>query len=188
MNRYITAILGFILSVSVQSGSLICPDQKNFGCLVKNSFSIYRENPGNWWEMYYHAQKNALTCKSEKEMAIFLGLWSGETDGEMRSGITNDTELLIKNKTQCFLNGFISLSESSQMAMLNNYCPFQHADILNHALEPYEKEKKYSGVVGLLIARHNECQAMVNKHSNMQQHTVAGLACRLAGGPGVKEQ
>ncbi len=166
MNLYITAIIGLLLSLPVQSEQSICPDKSDFRCLVSNSFAVYKENPSNWWAMYGRAQKSAFSCKSSKDAAILLSLWSGETDGEMRSGITDDTGLLIANKTECFLNGFIALKETEKNAMLGTYCPFVHASQLNQELGPYAAQEKYTRAVGLLISRHNVCQAMVNKASN----------------------
>jgi hypothetical protein len=134
------------------SASKTCPKVSDYECLVKNSLQVYREDHDHWWDIYNYTAEKAKTCKSFKDVTLFLRLWSGETDGEMAEGLDEDTEEILVKNGKCFFEGMLGLADQERAALLSRFCPPPVAPVLK-PLKQAAKNPRYKSVAPQLLAR-----------------------------------
>jgi len=153
--RYLRLVL---LTLLIQpslafSASSTCPEVSDYGCLVKNSLQVYREDFEQWWKIYNHTAAKAKKCENFKDVTLFLRLWSGDTDGEMAEGLASDTEEILTKNNRCFFEGLLGLPKQERAAFISHYCPLTEPEPIAKALKQAMKNQRYKSMAIQLLHR-----------------------------------
>lgn len=122
---------------------------------------VYGEDPEQWWKIYNYTATKALKCKSIKEVALFLRLWLGDTDGEMSEGLGSDSlEILTKNK-QCFFDGVLGMPLKDREKFIARFFVLDDDEpIYFDALKEAMKNPRYKSIaqkmLNLAVRSNNE--------------------------------
>ena len=135
------------------SASSTCPEVSDYGCLVKNSLQVYREDFEQWWKIFNHTAAKAKKCENLKDVTLFLRLWSGNTDGEMAEGLASDTEEILTKNNQCFFEGLLGLPKQERAVFISHYCPLTEPEPIAKALKQAIKKTRYKSMATQLLRR-----------------------------------
>lgn len=147
-------LLAFLIHPNLAfCASTICPTISDYGCLVKNSLQVYREDFEQWWNIYNYTAAKAKRCRNYKDVTLFLRLWSGDTDGEMAEGLVSDTEEILTTNNRCFFEGVLGLPKEERSAFISSYCPLTEPEPIAKALKQAAKNPLYKSMAKQLLRR-----------------------------------
>ena len=142
--------------IQANAEEMLC---KDFQCLAENSKEQYLQSWKHWWDIYHETAVAAKECKYVSDTRLFLTLWNGHTNGETREALFDDTEQVMTNKTECFLEALSELTEVQREAFFNGWCPFTGQPYLQAIKEYLSSNMKNEIAKRVLITAHsNECK------------------------------
>jgi len=150
--QIITLLLMLLLPLEVFCASNTCPTVTDFLCLVKHSSQVYKEDFQHWWSIYHYTANKAKKCLDDKDITVFLQLWSANVDGECIEGLTQDTEYILIKNNKYFIQGLLGLSETERALFIKKFCPLFDIAKCLHALETIN-DVHYKEVASLIIQR-----------------------------------
>jgi hypothetical protein len=131
-----------------------CPSTADFDCLVQNSIAVYEHDYEHWWRIYHAGFQKALRCRTYTDVATYLNLWTGGTNGEMSEGLTEDTSKLLVKKPKCFFEGVIAMRSNARSNLIERFCPWADPEEpFLKVLRRYERIEKNHFVVEPLLHR-----------------------------------
>jgi hypothetical protein len=131
-----------------------CPSTADFDCLVRNSIAVYEHDYDHWWKIYHAGLQKARRCRTYADVATYLNLWVGGTDGEMSEGLTEDTSKLLVKKPKCFFEGVVAMRSNARSNLVERFCPWADpAEPFLNVLRRYERIEKYHFVAESLLKR-----------------------------------